>query len=162
MSNQFKFDRYRTEDSYGYVVMVGHARLGKVHRYNSVSWNAQYDHGDGWKTAGTYRSRDEAAAALLARHEQRWGPIGGDGSKTDGKILRLARGGDLTAGRLELTPQERYAVVDGKDLIQLANAIREAQARGRAVRFTVHEGLKWDAGNGWTPSKGRPADETGH
>lgn len=64
--------------------------------------------------------------------------------------------------RKPASPQERYAVVEGDDLIALANAIRRAQAYHRAVRFTVHNGLKWDAGDGWTASMGRPADESGH
>lgn len=64
---------------------------------------------------------------------------------------------DMAPGRLD-----RYAVVEGDDLIALANAIRRAQAYHRPVRFTVRNGLKWDAGDGWTPSMGRPGNETGH
>lgn len=64
--------------------------------------------------------------------------------------------------RGELTPQERYAVVEGQELADLYRKLGEAMYRERAVRFTVHNGLKIDAGNGWTAAMGRPANESGY
>lgn len=60
------------------------------------------------------------------------------------------------------TTQDRYAVVEGRQLRELAQRLSQASAENRVVRFTVHNGLKYDAGNGWSASVGRPANELGH
>lgn len=166
MGNSFKYTR-RGEGSYDVQAVTGsgHAGLGRVHRSRGTtgtSWNGEYDHGSGWKNAGTFRSRDDAAQALLNLHEDRWGPLDGDGSKTPRAAAESEATPPAEIWRAATPPQERYAVIEDRiELRDLINSLADALQHGRSVRFTVHHGLKYDAGSGWTPSKGRPADETG-
>lgn len=145
MSNELTYRRTDNRHHSTYTVHAGHAHhLGRVHRLTDGGWNGEYDHGGGWQSAGTHATREAAGQALVAAHERRWGPLG---------ERRLTGGSGPTP----------IAVVSGNDLIRLANDLRRARTERPSVRFTVApDGLKWDAGQGWTPSLGRLADESGH
>ena len=60
--------------------------------------------------------------------------------------------------RLESPPGKRDQWTAWYDGSRIGNTVD----RGRAVRFTVHNGLKIDAGEGWSATYGRRANETGH
>jgi hypothetical protein len=182
VSNKLRFIRRLKRDSDGRMHSDGYdvyggeghlTRLGKVEfRAVPAEWVALY----GGRAVGTHSTRQGAGDRLRIEHERIWGPIGGDGRKlTDGEISAQAAVEAVNAAesnrpqpnrpqpnRPQPNPWRDLAVVDGDDLAQLYRAVGEAVYVGRPVRFTVDNGLKWDDGNGWTPPKGRPADETGH
>jgi hypothetical protein len=176
MSNQLKYVKRVTQKdgkptSAGYNVYAGHASLGHVVSLSGglngarTKWSAEYDHGEGWKSAGIWGTRDRAGKALLDAHEQRWGPLNGQPTD-DGQISADAavQGvNDSLSNRPDPRPvPSRYAVVGGQELRELRERINYAIRNQRPCRFTVHHGLKVDAGYGWSPVIGRPADETGH
>ncbi len=174
MSNNLKYTRrVKVSDgkprSDGYNVWVRHAIIGVVRSDNGGAWTAFYDDR---AVSGTWRTREEAGQRLITEHENRWGPLGDDGGYLSAVAKRNHDAAEPPKHSTALTDQRRYtggsgptpiAVVEGTDLIKLANALRRAQTMHPKVRLTVSaDGIKWDAGHGWTPSIGRLADETGH
>lgn len=159
MSNELKYvRRLKTGDDGktrqdGYAVYGGEdqqTHLGKVRRIGGPGsdWSATYEAGDYQKAAGTYDTRDAAGHALAGLHDAAWAerhPLPEMPGKLDPR-----------------PPRSRYAVLEGEDLSRLHRDVAQALYTGGRVRFTVHNGLKYDAGNGWTAALGRAADETGH
>jgi hypothetical protein len=58
----------------------------------------------------------------------------------------------------------QIAVLDGTALEMVLAQMQRAQQNGQKVRLHIisGEGIKMDAGGGWTLPYGRTADETGH